>query len=244
MFCTCWDVFRVNLLFETSCYSLPRYNFEVVSESCSQKTPTSSVVRGFWPPQKWASMSWKWASLRWVDPSSLSLIIIQESIILTFIWQLSLVISRLQASPLPWTHWGRTSIALDSKLPCKPFRCVSCKSRRWSVLLYEALSLVSRFWFCQRRLLQTKNPLDSSDLFPLLISLPSFNLRPDIPAHSKYWCVDIWDWKVKDTGSFYQLKVLPLLESQVAFEYESSCVCKQFRSFHTVILERKKSTSF
>ena len=134
--------------------------------------------------RSWASMSWKWASLRWADPSSLSLIIIQESIILTFIGQLSLVISRLQASPLPWTHWGRTSIALDSKLPCKPFRCVSCKSRRWSVLLYEALPLVSRFWFCQRRLLQTKNPLDSSDLFPLLISLPSFNLQPDIPAHS------------------------------------------------------------
>lgn len=36
--------------------------------------------------------------------------------------------------------------------------------RRWFVLLYEALPLVSRFWFCQGRLLQTKNLFDSSDL--------------------------------------------------------------------------------
>ena len=34
-------------------------------------------------------------------------------------------------------------------------------------------------------------------------------------------------------GSLYQLKVLPLPESQVAFESESSFICKQFRSFHS-----------
>ena len=56
--------------------------------------------------------------------------------------------------------------------------------RRWFVLLYEALPLVSRFWFCQGRLLQTKHLFDSSDLSPSRISLPSFNSRPDIPAHS------------------------------------------------------------
>lgn len=45
-------------------------------------------------------------------------------------------------------------------------------------------------------------------------------------------------------GSLYQLKVLPLPESQVAFESESSFICKQFRSFHSVILERKTLTAF
>ena len=186
MFCTCWDVFRVKLLFETSLLPTPFLviTLKLFQNRVHRRLPLRQSFEVSGHLRSWASMSWKWASLRWADPSSLSLIIIQESIILTFIGQLSLVISRLQASPLPWTHWGCTSIALDSKLPCKPFRCVSCKSRRWSVLLYEALPLVSRFWFCQRRLLQTKNPLDSSDLFPLLISLPSFNLRPDIPAHS------------------------------------------------------------
>ena len=58
MVCTCWDEFWVKLLFETSCCSLPCYKFEVVPESCSQKTSSSSVVRGFWPPQYGSGNLW------------------------------------------------------------------------------------------------------------------------------------------------------------------------------------------
>ena len=175
MVCTCWDEFWVKLLFETSCCSLPCYKFEVVPESCSQKTSSSSVVRGFWPPQYGSGNLW--AGL------------IRLHCLLTSFKRVSSWPS--SDSCLSWSqdfrpHLFHELIGAVPRLP--PIR------RRWFVLLYEALPLVSRFWFCQGRLLQTKNLFDSSDLSPSRISLPSFNPRPDIPAHSYYWCLDIWNW--------------------------------------------------